>query len=450
MEGRAHPLQFTCTLHGRRGRENWAPIYWSLSTTIHKSTTIRTLVSPNDAISASEPIGGPPPRSGLTGQIVGYTSFTFIVYLAIGLPLAILPAYVHLRMGFSAALAGLVISVQYIATFLSRPWAGHISDHAGAKIAVIWGMAMCAGSGALLVAAAWLHGTPWLSFVCLIGSRLALGVGESLGSTGATLWGISAVGQQNTAKVISFNGISTYGALALGAPFGVVLETHFGLASLGFLTAAVCGGSVLFAIGKRAVPVVAGEHLPFQSVLGRVAPHGIALALGGVGYSVLATFVTLFYASRHWQGAALCLTAFGITFIAARLLFIHTIERFGGYPVALACLSVESLGVLTLWLAHSPWVAMAAAAVTGFGFALVFPAVGVEAVRRVPEKNRGTALGVYTGFSDVSFFLVGPIAGTVIGAFGYASAFLFALLCVLVSLGIVAMLRRRNHVLAAL
>ena len=385
-----------------------------------------------------------PSRLGITGQIVGSTSFTLVVYLAIGLPLAILPAYVHLRMGFSAALAGLVISVQYIATFLSRPWAGHISDHAGAKIAVIWGMAMCTGSGILLLAAALLHGIPWLSITCLVASRLALGVGESLGSTGATLWGISTVGQENTAKVISFNGISTYGAMALGAPLGVVLETHFGLLSLGLLTMAVCGTSVVFAMGKRAAPVVAGEHLPFQSVLGRVAPHGAALALGGVGYSVLATFVTLFYASRHWNGAALCLTAFGVTFIAARLLFIHAIERFGGFPVAIACLTVEAAGVLMLWRSHSPWIAFAAAALTGFGFALVFPAIGVEAVRRVPEKNRGTALGVYTGFSDVSFFLVGPIAGTVIGAFGYASAFLFALICVLTSLGIVSGLAART------
>jgi predicted MFS family arabinose efflux permease len=64
----------------------------------------------------------------------------------------------------------------------------------------------------------------------------------------------------------------------------------------------------------------------------------------------------------------------------------------------------------------------------------------VEAVRRVPEKNRGTALGLYTGFSDVSFFLVGPAAGAVIGAFGYSSAFLFALICVLVALAIVVVL----------
>jgi MFS family permease len=84
--------------------------------------------------------------------------------------------------------------------------------------------------------------------------------------------------------------------------------------------------------------------------------------------------------------------------------------------------------------------AFGGAALAGLGFSLVFPAIGVEAVKRVTANNRGTALGVYTAFSDVSFFLVGPIAGAVIGVWGYASAFLFALLSVLTSLAIVAVL----------
>lgn len=380
------------------------------------------------------------PDSALARRILSYVVFTFVVYLAIGLPLAVLPAYVHFRLGYSAAIAGLVISIQYIATFLSRPWAGHISDHGGAKISVLWGMSMCAASGALLLLAALFHALPWLSMASLVLSRLALGVGESLGSTGATLWGISAVGSENTARVIAYNGICTYGAMAIGAPLGVLMENSFGLDSIGILTAAVCAASVFLALCMRPIPVVHGEHLPFRSVLLRVAPHGIALALGGVGYSVLATFVTLFYVSRHWTGAALCLTAFGVAFIVSRLLFIHTIDRFGGFPVAITCMVVESLGVFLLWRAHSPWTALTAAAITGFGFSLVFPAIGVEAVARVPLKNRGTALSLYTGFSDVSFFLIGPSAGAVIGAFGYSSAFLFALICVLVALAIVVVL----------
>ena len=98
-----------------------------------------------------------------------------------------------------------------------------------------------------------------------------------------------------------------------------------------------------------------------------------------------------------------------------------------------------------LWCASSPWRASAGAAVAGFGYALVFPALGIKAVERVPEQNRGTAIGVYTVFADVSFFMVGPLAGAVIGIFGYASVFLFALACVLASLGIVFVLQQMQR-----
>ena len=375
-----------------------------------------------------------------TWTILSYVYFTFICYMSIGLPLAVLPPYVHLKMGYSTTLAGLAISIQYVATLVSRPWAGRISDSLGAKVSVIWGMTACTASGVLLVVAALCHQMHLVSFSILMLSRLALGVGESLGSTGSTLWGITAAGTENMARVIGYNGISTYGAMAIAAPLGVILDQYFGMWTLGLFTIAIAGVSVLIATRKAPVPVMHGEHMPFMDVMWRVFPHGMGLALGGVCYSVLASFITLFYASRHWNGAALCLTAFGVAFIVARLLFIPTINRYGGFPMAIICLTVESIGMALLWQAHSHWMAMAGAAFSGFGFSLVFPAIGVEAVERVTENNRGTALGVYTAFSDVSFFLVGPVAGAIIGAYGYPSVFLFGLLSVLTALAIVVVL----------
>lgn len=392
---------------------------------------------PQDA--ASTPANG----VGSTWHIISFVYFTFISYMSIGLPLAVLPPFVHLKMGYSAWLAGLVISIQYVATLVSRPWAGRISDSLGAKVSVIWGMSFCTLSGVLLMLADLAKHMQVLSLAVLVLSRLALGFGESLGSTGSTLWGITATGQQNMARVIGFNGISTYGAMAIAAPLGVVLDQYWGLTSLGLFTILIGSLSIFLAARKEPVKVVAGEHMPFTDVMWRVFPHGMGLALGGTCYSVLATFVTLFYASRHWGGAALCLSSFGAAFILSRIFFIQTINNRGGFPVATVCLSVESFGMFLLWQANSPWMALAGAFFAGLGFSLVFPAIGVEAVERVSEQNRGTALGVYTAFSDVSFFLVGPVAGAIIGAYGYASVFLFALIAVLTALAIVIVLRRQ-------
>jgi MFS family permease len=402
------------------------------------------------SISYSRPVAPAAVTKGSNRHLAGFAYFTFICYLSIGLPLAVLPPFVHLRMGYSAALAGLVISIQYIATLASRPWAGRISDKHGAKVSVLWGMGACAASGAVLMAAAAAHNVPWLSIGLIILSRLILGGGESLGSTGSTLWGITAAGPEHTAKVISFNGISTYSGVAIGAPLGVVLEQRWGLGAIGLLTMLICGYSLLRATRKEPVPVVHGEHLPFSHVLGRVAPHGMGLALGGVGYSVLATFITLFYASQHWDSAALCLSAFGAAFILARIFFIHTIDRYGGFQMGIVCLLIESVGAAILWQSTSPAMAMTGAAFTGLGFSLVFPALGVEAVKRVPENNRGSALGVYTAFADVSFFLTGPLAGAVIGHWGYSSVFLFALVCVFSALGIALVLLQLSRQAATL
>src|SRR5580692_8245198 len=214
-----------------------------------------------------------------TWHLAGYVYFTFICYVSIGLPLAVLPPFVHLSMGYSAVLAGLAISIQYIATLASRPWAGRISDHLGAKVSVLWGMACCTVSGAFLIATAAFHSVHWISFAVLVVSRLILGVGESLGSTGATLWGITSAGQEHTAKVIGLNGISTYGGMAVAAPLGVLLDAQWGLASIGLLTILVGAFSFAIALRKDPVPVQPGEHMPFAHVLGRVAPHGVGLAL---------------------------------------------------------------------------------------------------------------------------------------------------------------------------
>ena len=362
----------------------------------------------------------------ITLQVVSIVLFTFIGYLNIGIPLAVLPGYVHNHLGYGTVIAGLVISVQYLATLLSRPYASRFIDTRGSKRAVMIGLAGCGLSGVFMLVSSWLTSMPAWSLASLLIGRLVLGSAESLVGSGSIGWGIGRVGAQNTAKVISWNGIASYGAIAIGAPLGVVMVGHLGMWSLGVSIIALGALGVLLAWPKLAAPIVSGVRLPFLHVLGRVLPHGTGLALGSIGFGTIATFITLYYATNHWENAALCLSLFGASFIGARLLFGNLINRIGGFRVAIACLSVETLGLLLLWLAPNPELALAGAALSGFGFSLVFPALGVEAVNLVPASSRGAAVGAYSLFIDLSLGITGPLVGAVAAGFGFASIFLFA------------------------
>ncbi|OZY51796.1 MFS transporter [Pseudomonas lundensis] len=364
----------------------------------------------------------------ITLQVVSIVLFTFIGYLNIGIPLAVLPGYVHNHLGYGTVIAGLVISVQYLATLLSRPYASRIIDNLGSKRAVMYGLAGCGLSGVFMLVSSWLSAMPALSLTSLLIGRLVLGSAESLVGSGSIGWGIGRVGAQNTAKVISWNGIASYGAIAVGAPLGVMMVNHWGMWSMGASIIALAALGLLLAWPKLAAPIVSGVRLPFLHVLGRVLPHGTGLALGSIGFGTIATFITLYYATQHWENAVLCLSLFGASFIGARLLFGNMINRLGGFRVAIACLSVETVGLLLLWLAPNPQLALAGAALSGFGFSLVFPALGVEAVNLVPASSRGAAVGAYSLFIDLSLGITGPLVGAVAAGFGFASIFLFAAL----------------------
>ncbi|WP_285406690.1 MFS transporter [Luteibacter sp. ME-Dv--P-043b] len=365
-------------------------------------------------------------RFAITARILSAVVFTFVVYLCIGIPLAVLPGFAHLDLGYSTILAGLAVSAQYLATLMSRPYAGRMADAMGPKRAVLTGLVVLALSGLFLALAALVPTIPALSLVLILLSRLGLGFAESWVSTGSITWGIGGIGGEHTARVISWNGIATYGGIALGAPLGVTLARDHGFIALGILTFVLGLIAVPLALAKARIAPSHGERLPFKSVLSRVMPYGVGLALGSIGFGSLSTFVALYYASRGWTDAALSLSIFGGCFIGIRLVFGNVIDRFGGYRVAIVSLAIEACGLVALWLGSTPNATMAGAALTGAGFALVFPALGVEAVNRVSTHNRGAALGAYSVFLDVALGLTGPVGGWVAGIYDYPAIFLLA------------------------
>lgn len=372
-------------------------------------------------------------------RIISIVVFTCICYLSIGLPLAVLPGFIHYDLGYSTLVAGAVISLQYISTLVSRPHAGRYTDVWGPKKVVSLGIVCCMLSGLFTLAAAVLQGRPMLAVGLLLIGRVFLGIGESFTSTGSTLWGIKTVGAIHTSRVISWNGVATYVAMAAGAPLGVLLNDKFGISGFAVLIIIIAVIGLLFARTRADVSVSAGVRAPFHVVARKIWPYGLGLGLGTVGFGVIATFITLYFASHGWQGAAFTLSLFSIGFICIRLVLGNTITRFGGLRVSLVCFVVECLGLLIIWFAPNAWLAGVGAFLTGSGFSLVFPALGVEAVKQVEEQNQGTALGTYSAFLDLALGITGPVAGWIAGYYQLDSIYLIA--AIVVALAFILILR---------
>ncbi len=362
------------------------------------------------------------------------TLAVFTGFLSIGMQMPVLPLHLHDTLGMGTLVVGLVIGSQFVAALLSRSWAGNFADMRGTKRAVVAGFLFASSSGLAYLASLAFVDAPATSVWLLLLGRVLLAFGESLIATGALGWAIGLVGPQNAGKVMVWIGIAIFGAYALGAPVGVIVNARWGFT--GVALAAVFTPLLAWAAVSRVRGVVptATRRTPFYKVLSAVMLPGLGLALSSVGFGLVTAFIALLFAAKNWGNAALAFSAFGVAFIGARILFGHLPDKVGGARVALVSVAIEAVGQLFIWGADTASIAYLGAALTGFGYSLAFPGFGVEAVRRAPPQTRSLAMGAYVAFLDIALGITSPLAGALAEAQGGGSVYLAGALAVALSL----------------
>lgn len=391
---------------------------------------------------ASRPTKAAPSIVAALLPIIGVV---LVAYLVIGLAMPVLPLHVHEGLGLSTFVVGLIAGSQFAAALLSRPWAGFYADSRGAKRAVVTGLLVAVASGLFYLLSLRFVGAPLTSVTILLAGRVLLGVGESFIITGALSWGLALAGAENMGKVMSWVGTALYAAYAVGAPAGTALYWGSGFEAIALAATLIPLAALLFVAPLKPIAPTPHARPAFTKVVGAVWMPGLGVAISGVGFGAITTFVVLLFAQKGWGMAWLALTLLSLAFIIGRVLFGHLPDRVGGARVALVCVLIEAIGLVMIWLAPWPALALFGVALTGFGYSLVYPGFGVEAIRRAPAESRGFAMGAYTAFLDLSLGLASPILGLVAGGFGLGAVFLASALIVTCSAAVAVRLMNAPH-----
>jgi MFS family permease len=380
--------------------------------------------------------------SGLAVRLLPIMTAVFVAFLIIGLALPVLPLHVHTGLGLAGFAVGIVAGAQFAASLVSRVWAGHFADTKGGKQAVVWGLVGASAAGVLYLASIEFENTPVLSAAILVAGRAVLGGAESFIITGAVGWGLVLGGHANTGKVIAWIGTAMYAAFAVGAPVGVSLFERYGFVSVALATMIVPFVTLAVVVPLKGVTTHRKEGGSLKAVLVTIWIPGLGLAMASLGFGAMMTFASLLFSERGWTPVWLGVTVFAVSFIIARVFFGHLTDKLGGAPVALACLVLEAVGLATVWFAPFEAVAAAGAVLTGLGYSLVYPGLGVEAVRRAPAKSRGLAMGTYTAFLDLALGITSPLLGMLAGRSGTGRVFLASAVVVALACPIAAWLKR--------
>jgi MFS family permease len=347
----------------------------------------------------------------------------FISFMIIGMALPVLPLHVHDVLGFGPLVVGIVAGCQFAASLISRLWAGRLSDTRGPKFAVVLGLIASVVGGVFYLASLLVLNTPIFSVSLILLGRTLLGGAESLIITGGITWGLGLVSEERSGKVIAWVGMAMFAAMAAGAPIGSFVFSQWAFIGIASATTLIpVAGLLLIRPMVALIPKVT-RKAGISTVLGAVTLPGIGFALSGITFGAVTSFLTLYFSLSGWNHGALAFTAFAVSLILARIFWSGLPDRFGGAKVAVVCLILQALGLTMIGLAGSAGIAIVGAAICGIGFSLVFPSLGLEAVKRAPPESRGLAMGTYNAFLDLTLGFGSPALGWLGGTAGLGAIF---------------------------
>lgn len=364
------------------------------------------------------------------GLLCGATLFQFI---AMGIFLSALPLFVTGELGGTRSQVGIAVGAFSLSAVLLRPSVGREIDRRGRRVF------LAAAPLILMVTSAGFGLARAVPVAVLL--RLGQGVAGACFYTAAATVATDLAPEGQRAEYLARFSLFLYGGLAIGPALGEAIVSSRGF---GWTWAAAAGSAAISLAVALCLPETQSAHAS-AAVAGAPALRGLARFLhpaavgpgvviitAAVGYTAITAFSPL-YARRIGMATSGALYAtFALTVLVIRLVSGRLADRYGRVAVALPGMVLAVCGLTVMALQVSPAFAFVGVAGFGAGFSLVFPALMALTVDRVPERERGAAVGSFTAFFDIGSSAGGYAVGAVADRWGFGGGYgLPAGLCVI-------------------
>lgn len=352
----------------------------------------------------------------LTPRFVLVVASGLAYFMALAMLTPVIPQYVKGDLGGGSVAVGVGVGSFAVGAVLLRPFAGRVGDRVGRRILIIGGAVVVSLTTALY---GLVESLPWL-----VSIRFLTGVGEAAFFVGAATMITDLSPTARRGEALSYWSIAVYGGLAFGPLLGEVVlgdgrYQAVWLASAVLALLAAVLGTATVEVGRPPVPEVPYPHLLHRAAIG----PGVVLFLGLVGLAGYGAFVPLYARDVGLPDAGGLFLLYGVLVLIVRIFGARLPDRLGAARAGTGALVFTGLGTAVIAGWRGVGGLVVGTAVFAGGMSLLYPALLLLALEGVVDSERGSVVGTFSSFFDLSQGLGALICGTVAAIAGYRGAF---------------------------
>ncbi len=321
------------------------------------------------------------------------------------------PFYIQ-ALGGSEAVSGACAVLFSLVAVLVRPFVGWWLDNGARRVVLIVGLVGLAAAPAGYVA------VPMLSVALVF--RMLHGAALSFSNSTTATVASDVICRPRFAEGMGFFGMATALASAIAPALGLELMS-FGFDVLYLVAAGISiAALVLFLFIRSPKPQVEKRPLTLRSLVNRDSlPATVTMLIFMFTFGALENFVAIYASANNLPSASVFFVIMAAMLLFVRVFLGRLVDEKG--EAIFVYTGNAAMLVALLLLAFTPNLVTfyLAAALAGYGFGGLEPALQSMAVHTATDETRGSANSTFLCGYDIGYGLGGGAAGALISAVGY-------------------------------